>query len=181
MCYLILAVIWPPGLYSLLSASLLVFTKHPYSCIPLLSESESNCVYTLGRLLGADWLVYRAYCFMCRVPCISEQHAPGANSPSFMPYSPHLFAEGRPGRQRSELSHESLSELSCYLLCFPFALDLSSHTMSTVLQLYDSCGIVTSLVQVRALPFSSTDLTCRHKCDATRNNSGNRLISHFTS
>ncbi|XP_029030354.1 serine/threonine-protein kinase 36 [Betta splendens] len=104
------------GLYSFLSASLLVFTKDPYSSIPLFSESDSKCVYTLGRLLGTDCL--------------------------------HLFAEGNPGRKQPEPSHESLSELSCHLLCFPFALDLSSHTMSTVLQLYDSCGIVTSLMQV---------------------------------
>ncbi|XP_018547839.1 serine/threonine-protein kinase 36 [Lates calcarifer] len=65
----------------------------------------------------------------------------------------HLFAEGSPGRLEVDLSHDALSVLSCHLLCFPFALDLPSHTMSTILQLYDSCGIVTSLLQViRTLP-----------------------------
>lgn len=144
--------LFPPGLYSFLSMSLLVFTKDPYSCIPLFSKSESKCVYTLGRLLGTDWLVYRlTYCFTCTMYL-------GAARPlyleltitHFIPYSLHLFAEGSPGRLELDLSHDSVSELSCHLLCFPFALDLSPHTMSTVLQLYDSCGIVTSLMQVRA-------------------------------
>nr|XP_020454760.1 serine/threonine-protein kinase 36 [Monopterus albus] len=109
------------GLYSFLSIALLAFTKDPYSCVPLFSESESKCVYTLGQLLGSDCL--------------------------------HLFAEGSPGRLEVDLSHDSLSVLSCHLLCFPFALDLPSHTMSSILQLYDSCGIVASLMQViQALP-----------------------------
>uniref|UniRef100_UPI0037E85AE0 serine/threonine-protein kinase 36 n=1 Tax=Semicossyphus pulcher TaxID=241346 RepID=UPI0037E85AE0 len=60
----------------------------------------------------------------------------------------HLFAGGSPGRRDADLSHDSLSVLSCHLLCFPFALDLPPHTMSTIIQLYDSCGIVTSLLQV---------------------------------
>ncbi|XP_049897195.1 serine/threonine-protein kinase 36 isoform X4 [Epinephelus moara] len=104
------------GLHSFLSTALFVFTKDPYSCIPLFSDHESKCVYTLGRLLGTDSL--------------------------------HLFAEGSPGRHELDLSHDSLSVLSCHLLCFPFALDLPSHTMSTILQLYDSCGIVVCLLQV---------------------------------
>ncbi|XP_078122715.1 serine/threonine-protein kinase 36 [Sander vitreus] len=104
------------GLHSFLSVALVVFTKDPYSCAPLLSERESECVYTLVRLLGTDCL--------------------------------HLCDEGNPGRLEVALSHDSLSVLSCHLLCFPFALDLHSHTMSTILQLYDSCGIIASLLQV---------------------------------
>ncbi|KAM9348904.1 serine/threonine-protein kinase 36 [Symphorus nematophorus] len=104
------------GLYSFLSITLLVFTKDPYSCIPLISKCESKCVYTLGQLLGTDCL--------------------------------HLFAAGSLERLEVYVSHDSVSVLSCHLLCFPFALDLPSHTMSTILQLYDSCGIVTSLLQV---------------------------------
>ncbi|XP_074467737.1 serine/threonine-protein kinase 36 [Sebastes fasciatus] len=104
------------GLHSFLFTSLFVFTKDPFSCIPLFCERESKCVYTLGRLLGADCL--------------------------------HLFAEGDPGRCEVDVSHDSLSALSCHLLCFPFALDLPSHAASTILQLYDSCGIVASLLQV---------------------------------
>ncbi|XP_023135987.1 serine/threonine-protein kinase 36 [Amphiprion ocellaris] len=103
-------------LHSFLSAVLLVFTKDPYSCVPLFSENGSKCLYTLGLLLGTDCL--------------------------------HLFANGNPGRPEVDLSHDSLSALSCHLLCFPFALDLPSHTMSTILQLYDSCGIAASLLQV---------------------------------
>ncbi|XP_053298360.1 serine/threonine-protein kinase 36 [Pleuronectes platessa] len=59
----------------------------------------------------------------------------------------HLFAEDCSPR-RLDLSRHSMTTLSCHLLCFPFALDLPSHTMSNILQLYDSCGIVESLTQV---------------------------------
>ncbi len=71
-----------------------------------------------------------------------------------MPHSLHLFAARSPQRLEVDLSHNSVSVLSCHLLCFPFALDVPSHTMSTILQLYDSCGIVASLLQVRAFPCS---------------------------
>nr|XP_046267496.1 serine/threonine-protein kinase 36 [Scatophagus argus] len=60
----------------------------------------------------------------------------------------HLFAAGSPERLEVDVSHDSVSALSCHLLCFPFALDLPSHTLSTILQLYDSCGVVASLMQV---------------------------------
>lgn len=61
-----------------------------------------------------------------------------------------------------DLSCDSLSVLSCHLLCFPFALDLPSHTMSTIIQLYDGCGIVPSLLQVRAFPFFDKYLADKH-------------------
>ncbi|XP_037322554.2 serine/threonine-protein kinase 36 [Pungitius pungitius] len=60
----------------------------------------------------------------------------------------HLFADGVPGRLEVDLSHDSLSVLSCHLLCFPFALDLPSDATSAILQLYDACGIVAGLLQV---------------------------------
>lgn len=46
-----------PGLYSFLSTTLFIFTKDPYSCIPLFSDSQSRCLFALGRLLGTDWSV----------------------------------------------------------------------------------------------------------------------------
>ena len=49
-----------------------------------------------------------------------------------------------------DVSHHSVSVTSCHLLCLPFALDLLPGAMSTILQLYDSCGVVASLLQVRA-------------------------------
>ncbi|XP_042355167.1 serine/threonine-protein kinase 36 [Plectropomus leopardus] len=104
------------GLHSFLSTALFIFTKDPYSCIPLFSDPESKCVSTLGQLLGTDCLP--------------------------------LFAESSPGRLEVDVSYDSLSVLSCHLLCFPFALDLPAHTMSTILHLYDSCGIAASLLQV---------------------------------
>nr|XP_043898785.1 serine/threonine-protein kinase 36 isoform X2 [Solea senegalensis] len=103
------------GLFSFLSIALFVFTKDPYSCIPLFSVSESKCVYTLGRLLDTDCL--------------------------------HPFIEGSPLWLEVDQNHHRLAMMSCQLLCFPFALDLPLHAMSTILQLYDSCGIVERLVQ----------------------------------
>ncbi|XP_056140324.1 serine/threonine-protein kinase 36 [Lampris incognitus] len=65
----------------------------------------------------------------------------------------HRFSEGTRVRPQEDGSLDSLSVLSCHLLCFPFALDLPSETMSRILQLYDSCGIVTGLLQVvKSLP-----------------------------
>lgn len=46
-----------PGLYSFLSTTLFIFTKDPYSCIPLFSDGQSRCLFALGRLLGTDWSV----------------------------------------------------------------------------------------------------------------------------
>ncbi|XP_041808634.1 serine/threonine-protein kinase 36 isoform X2 [Chelmon rostratus] len=60
----------------------------------------------------------------------------------------HLFAAGGPERLEVDVSHDGVSVLSCHLLCFPFALDLPSDTMSAIFQLYDSCGVVASLMQV---------------------------------
>ncbi|KAF7655842.1 hypothetical protein LDENG_00049560 [Lucifuga dentata] len=115
------------GLNDFLSTALFVFTKDPHSCVPLFSESESKCVFTLGQLLSTDRL--------------------------------RLFAEGSPKRLDEDLHHGSLSVLSCHLLCFPFALDLSPHTMSRILQLYDSCGVVAGLLQViQAFPPSLLEL-----------------------
>ncbi|XP_041864512.1 serine/threonine-protein kinase 36 isoform X2 [Melanotaenia boesemani] len=115
------------GLHSFLSVVLFVFTKDPYSCIPLFSDSESKCVHTLGQLLGDDGL--------------------------------DLFTKDTPWGPAVELTRDSLSSLICLLLCFPFALDLPSHTLSTVLQLYDSFGIVSSLLQViQTLPSSLLEL-----------------------
>ncbi|KAM6907540.1 serine/threonine-protein kinase 36 [Xenentodon cancila] len=60
----------------------------------------------------------------------------------------HLFNKDAPARPEMVPSRDSLSTLSCHLLCFPFALDLPSNAMAAVLQLYDSCGIVSGLLQV---------------------------------
>ncbi|KAK9536406.1 hypothetical protein VZT92_006186 [Zoarces viviparus] len=71
----------------------------------------------------------------------------------------HLFAEGRPGSLEVDPGPGSLSVLSCHLLCFPFALDLPSDARSAILQSYDSCGIVASLLQViQTLPAALLEL-----------------------
>lgn len=56
-----------PGLYSFLSTTLFIFTKDPYSCIPLFSDCDSRCLFTLGRLLGTDWLVLAVF-FPVKIP-----------------------------------------------------------------------------------------------------------------
>lgn len=67
-----------------------------------------------------------------------------------MPRSRHLFATDGP--EETVVSHDSVSALSCQLLIIPFALDLPSHAAATIIQLYDSCGVVASLLQVRRSP-----------------------------
>ncbi|KAM4726666.1 serine/threonine-protein kinase 36 [Anableps anableps] len=115
------------GLYSFLSVTLFIFTKDPYSCIPLFSDKKSQCVYTLSWLLSNNCL--------------------------------HLLAKSPSGSADMELSRNTLSTLSCHLLCFPFALDLPPHTMSTVLQVYDSCHVASSLLQViQTFPPSQLEL-----------------------
>ncbi|KAM4619788.1 serine/threonine-protein kinase 36 [Polymixia lowei] len=63
------------------------------------------------------------------------------------------LSEETPGRLQGDSSLGSLSVLSCHLLCFPFALELPPRTTARILQSYDSCGVVTGLLQmIRTLP-----------------------------
>ncbi|KAM9780985.1 uncharacterized protein ACBT44_022369 isoform 2-T2 [Syngnathus typhle] len=76
-------------------------------------------------------------------------------SPECLPW----FAEGSPVKLEEGLQHENFIELSCHFLCLPFALDLTSHTSSRILQLYDSCGVAKGLLQViETLPVSLVEL-----------------------
>ncbi|XP_061818279.1 serine/threonine-protein kinase 36 isoform X1 [Nerophis lumbriciformis] len=115
------------GLHVLMSATMLVLCKDPYSYISLFCEGKSTFVYTLGWLLS------------------TECHA--------------LFAEGCSGTSEGVLSPELFIELSCHFLCLPFALNLNSHTCSSVLHVYDSCDVVKRLLQViETLPLSSVEV-----------------------
>ncbi|KAL0993786.1 hypothetical protein UPYG_G00113920 [Umbra pygmaea] len=87
----------------------------------------------------------------------------------------YRLSEGRCGSPRGGVSNQcSLSVLSCRLLCFPFALDLSLEIMERILQLYYSSGIVSGLLQViQSLPLPLLELPlsllCRLLlCDAGR-------------
>ncbi|KAM9846378.1 serine/threonine-protein kinase 36 [Aulostomus maculatus] len=60
----------------------------------------------------------------------------------------HVLSHRGPRRLDVDLTYDSFSVLSCHLLCFPFALDLPSRAMSRILHLYDSCGVVSGLLQV---------------------------------
>lgn len=153
------------GLHSLLSVLLFVFTQDPYSCVPLFSNSSSECVFTLSRLLSPGWSVLGRFHQPRRLLTFRAAELTAA---CFLLHSLPWRVEDAPGRSEVELSRSSLSSLSCHLLCFPFALDLPSHTASAVLQAYDSCGVASSLLQVEA--FSC--FTAKHqKSDATQNNS----------
>lgn len=148
----------------------LIFLSHQ-GCIPsspLLSFSSPRihtraflCFLTLNQkvcTLSATCWAPKGWCllinslFNFRAALLLR---PELTTTSFIPHSLHLFAAGGPERLEVDVCHDTVSVLSCHLLCFPFALDVPSHNMSTIIQLYDSCGIVTSLLQVRALPCSS--------------------------
>lgn len=62
------------------------------------------------------------------------------------------------------VSHSSVSTLSCYLLCLPFSIELPAHAAAALLQLYDSCDVVGSLLQVRTLPDIISDVTPHNSC-----------------
>ncbi|XP_015238329.1 PREDICTED: serine/threonine-protein kinase 36 [Cyprinodon variegatus] len=71
----------------------------------------------------------------------------------------HFLGRRPSGSSETEPSRHTLSTLSCHLLCFPFALDLPSPTLSTVLQVYDSCHVASSLLQViQTFPHSLLEL-----------------------
>uniref|UniRef100_A0A8C7RPQ9 non-specific serine/threonine protein kinase n=1 Tax=Oncorhynchus mykiss TaxID=8022 RepID=A0A8C7RPQ9_ONCMY len=123
----------PSGLYVFLSLGLFVLTRDPYCCVPLFSDSDTNCILTLGHLLTTK--------------CVSR--------PSDETHG-QLWG--------CDSSVNSLSVLSCHLLCFPFALDLSSETMDRLLQLYHSAGIVSGLLQVRLSPYCTLTRTLLKHC-----------------
>ncbi|KAK7925533.1 hypothetical protein WMY93_007843 [Mugilogobius chulae] len=64
------------------------------------------------------------------------------------PHCLDLFVEDCSRRLDTDWTPDSLSVLSCHLLCFPFALDVPALTMSTILDLYVSCNVIAGLSQV---------------------------------
>lgn len=138
----------PPGLHAFLSTALSLYLEDPPSCIPVLSDYGSNCVFTLGRLLGTDWSVPTSLMFSSNISFL-PQTLKLTKRTLLYPDSVGLFAAGSPDGLAVLVSHSSVSELCCYLLCFPFSMELPPHTTAAVLQLYDSCNVVRSLLQVR--------------------------------
>ncbi|XP_033851762.3 serine/threonine-protein kinase 36-like isoform X1 [Acipenser ruthenus] len=110
------------GLQVFLSLALFLFTREPYRCLPLLANHNADCVLTLARLLTAD-------CFLLKDGACNESTA---RSPS----------------DSSSSSSSSLSVMTCHLLCFPFALDITEDTVDEILQSYHSCDIVPRLLQL---------------------------------
>ncbi|KPP79117.1 serine/threonine-protein kinase 36-like [Scleropages formosus] len=107
------------GLHIFLSLALSMFTREPQHCIPLLADKEMGCVATLGHLLTADRVGMKDW-----------------------------TSEWRPTPPCSDTSQSSLSLMSCHLLCFPFALEVSNETMEQILQSYHRCDIVSRLLQL---------------------------------
>ncbi|KAG7484014.1 hypothetical protein MATL_G00044670 [Megalops atlanticus] len=107
------------GLQVFLSLALFVFIRDPYSCVPLFASDDTNSLPTLCRLLTAD--------------CASEKE---------------VSTEHRPAHPWSDPNPNSLSVMSCHLLCFPFALEVPDVTMEKILQSYHSCDIVSRLLQL---------------------------------
>ncbi|KAJ8386595.1 hypothetical protein AAFF_G00168270 [Aldrovandia affinis] len=124
------------GLQNCLSLALFVFIRDPYSCVPLFSDSNAKSLPTLCRLLTAD--------------CTTEKDT---------------VSEERPSYPWSDPSPNSLSMMSCHLLCFPFALEVPDETMAKVLQMYRSCDIVSQLLQLAlALPLCLLELPLSLLC-----------------
>lgn len=57
------------------------------------------------------------------------------------------------GELWGDVSASSLPVMSCHLLCFPFALELSPEKLVQILQCYHSANVVKGLVQVQPLCF----------------------------
>ncbi|XP_062391818.1 serine/threonine-protein kinase 36 [Sardina pilchardus] len=134
------------GLRDLLSLATVAFSHEPYSCVPLLSDSSTACVSTLSHLLDAR-----------------RGERTGSRGGGFW------------GDAGDNAGANSLPVMSCHLLCFPFALELSPEKMAQILQCYHSASVVKGLVQViQSLPPSSRlelplTLLCRLAlCDPQR-------------
>lgn len=108
-------------------------------------------MFTLSRLLGTDWLVFTSLVISSNISFLPQSRQLTKKT-LFHPDSVGLFAAGGPAGLEVLVSHRSVSVLSCYLLCFPFSMDPPPHTTATILQLYDSCNVVGSLLQVRGSP-----------------------------
>ncbi|XP_061104967.1 serine/threonine-protein kinase 36 isoform X2 [Conger conger] len=124
------------GLQIFLSLALFIFIREPYSCVPLFSNSNTKSLPTLSCLLTSD--------------CTSERETP---------------TEERLSHPWSDPSPNSLSMMSCHLLCFPFALEVPDETMARILQTYHSCDIVSRLLQlVLVLPLCLLELPLSLLC-----------------
>ncbi|XP_018611107.1 serine/threonine-protein kinase 36 isoform X2 [Scleropages formosus] len=124
------------GLHIFLSLALSMFTREPQHCIPLLADKEMGCVATLGHLLTADRVGMKDW-----------------------------TSEWRPTPPCSDTSQSSLSLMSCHLLCFPFALEVSNETMEQILQSYHRCDIVSRLLQLSlGLPLPLVELPLALLC-----------------
>ncbi|XP_041750461.1 serine/threonine-protein kinase 36 isoform X2 [Coregonus clupeaformis] len=145
------------GLYVFLSLALFVLTRDPYSCVPLFSDSDTNCILTLGHLLTTDCIPTVNHCHTVTVVICGECLVSSSVSRPSEETHGQLWG--------GDSSVNSLSVLSCHLLCFPFALDLSSETMDRLLQLYHSAGIVSGLLQVvQSVPPSLLELPLSLLC-----------------
>ncbi|KAG5843751.1 hypothetical protein ANANG_G00154230 [Anguilla anguilla] len=124
------------GLQIFLSLALFVFIRQPYSCVPLFSNSNTKSLPALSHLLTAD--------------CASEKE---------------MATEETLSHPWSDPSPNSLSMMSCHLLCFPFALEVPDETMAKILQSYHSCDIVSRLQQlVLVLPLCLLELPLSLLC-----------------
>ncbi|KAJ8348172.1 hypothetical protein SKAU_G00267610 [Synaphobranchus kaupii] len=140
------------GLQIFLSLALFVFIREPYSCVPLFSNSNTKSLPTLRRLLTAD--------------CTSEKE---------------ILSEQKLSHPWSDPSPNSLSVMSCHLLCFPFALEVPDETMAKILLSYHSCDIVSHLLQLAlGLPLCLLELPLSLLCHLLLCDPG-RSVPCFTS
>ncbi|XP_043997152.1 serine/threonine-protein kinase 36 isoform X1 [Gambusia affinis] len=124
---------------------------------PNLDFFSANGVYSF---LSIALIIFTKDLYSC-IPLFSDKKSQCVQTLCWLLSNdcPQLSAKPPCGSVDMQPSCDTLSTLSCHLLCFPFALDLSPHTMAAVLQLYDSCHVASSLLQViQTFPPSQLEL-----------------------
>uniref|UniRef100_W5M741 non-specific serine/threonine protein kinase n=1 Tax=Lepisosteus oculatus TaxID=7918 RepID=W5M741_LEPOC len=123
------------GLQVFLSLAQFVFTREPYKCVPLLANSNTDSVLTT-----------LAHLLTADWERSGEEN--GASGPSY-----------------STSGANSVSVMTCHLLCFPFALDIPDQAVEEILQSYQRCDIVPRLLQLSlALPLTLLELPLSLLC-----------------
>ncbi|MBN3309511.1 STK36 kinase, partial [Amia calva] len=126
------------GLQVFLSLTLFVFTREPYRCVPLLANSNTDCVLTLAQLLTVDGAL------------LEDGSSAQTDTHS---------------RGQSASSANSVSVMTCHLLCFPFALDIPGETVEDLLLSYRRCNVVPHLLQLSlSLPLSLLEVPLSLLC-----------------
>ncbi|XP_064425478.1 serine/threonine-protein kinase 36 [Latimeria chalumnae] len=114
----------PMGLETFLSLALLVFTKSPHQCLPLLASQDTVVMATLNKLLSPHFL-----CHLSQTPMLAGAEAGGGTG------------------DKGDRIHLLILQV-CQLLCFPFAVDVDEAELRDILTALLESEITGKLVQV---------------------------------